>query len=111
MKPNTVKTKIPMIVMNCQLVIDDFSGGSNPYSDDFGHGTFVAGLIAGNGASSNGAYKGVAPKAKLVSIKIAGRDGSSDITMPSGKSPGPARSLATGWSEGPLSWHRCRCCW
>src|SRR5437763_1001492 len=58
----------------------DFSGGSNPYTDDFGHGTFVAGLIAGNGASSNGAYKGVAPKAKLVSIKIAGRDGSSDIT-------------------------------
>ena len=58
----------------------DFSGGSNPYSDDFGHGTFVAGLIAGNGASSNGAYKGVAPKAKLVSIKIAGRDGASDIT-------------------------------
>src|SRR2546422_186327 len=58
----------------------DFSGGSNPYSDDFGHGTFVAGLIAGNGASSNGAYKGVAPNAKLVSIKIAGRDGSSDIT-------------------------------
>src|SRR5205807_6455433 len=58
----------------------DFSGGSNPYSDDFGHGTFVAGIIAGNGASSNGAYKGVAPKAKLVSVKIAGRDGSSDIT-------------------------------
>src|SRR6266550_480094 len=50
----------------------DFSGGNNPYTDDFGHGTFVAGIIAGNGASSNGAYKGVAPKAKLVSIKIAG---------------------------------------
>src|SRR5436305_291700 len=45
-----------------------------------GRGTCVAGLIAGNGASSNGAYKAVAPKAKLVSIKIAGRDGSSDIT-------------------------------
>jgi serine protease AprX len=58
----------------------DFSGGNNPYSDDFGHGTFVAGLIAGNGASSNGQYKGVAPNARLVSIKIAGRDGSSDIT-------------------------------
>ena len=58
----------------------DFSGGSNPCSDDFGHGTFVAGIIAGNGASSNGQYKGVAPKAKLVPIKIAGRDGSSDIT-------------------------------
>jgi serine protease AprX len=58
----------------------DFSGGDDPYNDEFGHGTFVAGIIAGNGASSNGAYKGVAPKAKLVSVKIAGRNGASDIT-------------------------------
>jgi serine protease AprX len=58
----------------------DFSGGDDPYNDEFGHGTFLAGLIAGNGAASNGAYKGVAPKAKLVSIKIAGRSGASDIT-------------------------------
>jgi serine protease AprX len=58
----------------------DFSGGDNPYKDEFGHGTFVAGLIAGNGASSNGAYKGVAPKAKIVSIKIAGADGASDVS-------------------------------
>ncbi len=58
----------------------DFSGGNDPYKDEFGHGTFVAGLIAGNGASSNGAYKGVAPKAKVVSIKIAGADGASDVS-------------------------------
>ena len=58
----------------------DFSGGSNPYNDEFGHGTFVAGLIAGSGASSNGQYKGVAPKAKLVSVKIAGADGASDVS-------------------------------
>jgi serine protease AprX len=58
----------------------DFSGGSDPYKDEFGHGTFVAGLIAGDGTSSGGAYKGVAPKAKLVSIKIAGADGSSDVS-------------------------------
>jgi serine protease AprX len=58
----------------------DFSSDDNPYEDAFGHGTFVAGIIAGNGASSNGAYKGTAPKAKLVSIKIAGRDGASDVS-------------------------------
>ena len=58
----------------------DFSGGNDPYKDEFGHGTFVAGLIAGNGASSGGQYKGVAPKAKLVSIKIAGADGASDVS-------------------------------
>ncbi|HYG83174.1 MAG TPA: S8 family serine peptidase [Pyrinomonadaceae bacterium] len=33
-----------------------------------GHGTFVSGIIAGNGARSNGRYKGVAPNAKLVGL-------------------------------------------
>jgi len=53
----------------------DFTGESNPYKDDYGHGTFVAGLIAGNGASSGGQYSGEAPGAKLVSIKTAGATG------------------------------------
>jgi serine protease AprX len=53
----------------------DFSGENNPYQDDYGHGTFVAGLIAGNGASSGGQYSGEAPGAKLVSIKVAGATG------------------------------------
>lgn len=47
--------------------------------DHFGHGTFVAGLIAGTGAASGGAVTGVAPGAHLVSVKIAGRDGSTDL--------------------------------
>jgi serine protease AprX len=34
----------------------------------YGHGTFVAGLIAGDGARSDGAYAGVAPGAKLVGL-------------------------------------------
>jgi serine protease AprX len=34
----------------------------------YGHGTFVAGLIAGDGARSGGAYAGVAPGAKLVGL-------------------------------------------
>jgi serine protease AprX len=33
-----------------------------------GHGTFVGGVIAGNGARSGGRYKGVAPGAKLVGL-------------------------------------------
>ncbi len=47
--------------------------------DSFGHGTFVAGLIGGSGAASNGAVKGVAPNVKLISVKIAGADGSTDL--------------------------------
>jgi serine protease AprX len=62
-------------------VIDgyDFSGEGNPTTDSFGHGTFVAGVIAGSGAASNGAIKGVAPGVNLVSLKVAGADGSSDV--------------------------------
>jgi serine protease AprX len=53
----------------------DLTGGNSPFQDSYGHGTFVAGLIAGNGASSNGQYSGEAPGARLVSIKVAGLSG------------------------------------
>ena len=57
----------------------DFTNENNPFQDSYGHGTFVAGLIAGNGASSNGQYSGEAPGAKLVSIKVAGADGTTHL--------------------------------
>jgi serine protease AprX len=57
----------------------DLSGGGNPWQDSFGHGTFVAGLIAGNGASSGGTYTGEAPGAGLVSVKVAGASGQTDL--------------------------------
>ena len=58
----------------------DLTGGNDPFQDSYGHGTFVAGLIAGNGASSNGQYSGEAPGARLVSIKVAGASGSSHLS-------------------------------
>jgi serine protease AprX len=57
----------------------DLTGGSDPYQDSYGHGTFVAGLIAGDGASSAGKYSGEAAGANLVSIKVAGADGMTDL--------------------------------
>ena len=57
----------------------DLSGEGDPYLDSYGHGTFVSGLIAGNGASSQGAYMGEAPKASLASIKVAGATGVTDL--------------------------------
>jgi serine protease AprX len=47
--------------------------------DGFGHGTFMAGLIAGSGAASDGAYRGVAPLADLVDVKVADAQGSTDL--------------------------------
>ena len=57
----------------------DLTGANNPYLDGYGHGTFVAGLIAGNGASSNGQYSGEAPGANLVPIKVAGANGTTHL--------------------------------
>jgi serine protease AprX len=52
---------------------------SVPY-DDNGHGTHVAGIIAGNGALSRGKYKGMAPEAQLVGVKVLDREGSGNTS-------------------------------
>ncbi len=41
--------------------------------DTFGHGSHIAGVIGGNDAATG--YQGVAPDARLVSVKVAGADG------------------------------------
>ncbi len=57
----------------------DLSGEGNAFQDSYGHGTFVAGLIGGNGASSKGLYTGEAPGVNLVSVKVAGASGVTDL--------------------------------
>jgi serine protease AprX len=47
--------------------------------DGYGHGTFVAGLIAGSGATSKGQYAGVAPGAKILDVKVADASGATDL--------------------------------
>jgi len=49
--------------------------------DRYGHGTHMAGIISGNGATSGGQWRGVAPGANLVSVKVAGTDGSTDVSV------------------------------
>jgi serine protease AprX len=44
-------------------------------SDDYGHGTHVAGIIAGDGAQSGGRRTGVAPGAHLVGLKVLDAEG------------------------------------
>ena len=52
-------------------------------NDQYGHGTHVAGLIAGNGLvygnSLRGKYMGVAPRANLVSVKVSDDDGNTTV--------------------------------
>lgn len=59
--------------------VDYVQGKTTPY-DDHGHGTHCAGTIAGTGAASNGQYKGVAPEASLMGVKVLGKDGSGSNT-------------------------------
>ncbi len=49
--------------------------------DRYGHGTHMAGIIASDGSGSGGKYPGVATKANLVSIKVAGWDGGTDVSV------------------------------
>jgi serine protease AprX len=48
--------------------------------DDYGHGTHVAGTIAGNGFDSGGARRGVAPGARLVVLKVLDETGDGHIS-------------------------------
>src|SRR6185436_12940440 len=48
----------------------DFTGGLNVRMDPFGHGTHVAGIIGGSGASSGGQYAGIAPGVRLINLRV-----------------------------------------
>ena len=60
----------------------DLSGEGN-HLDSYGHGTFMAGLIAGDGSlSASGPVRhvGLAPGASVISIKVAGADGTTTLS-------------------------------
>jgi serine protease AprX len=58
----------------------DFVGGSATPSDEYGHGTHVAGIIAGNGFDSGGARSGIAPASRLVVLKVLDGSGRGRIS-------------------------------
>jgi serine protease AprX len=57
--------------------------------DSFGHGTFMAGLIAGRddgmaqpySQAPDRRYRGIAPDARLISLKVATADGGTDVSV------------------------------
>lgn len=49
-------------------------------ADPGGHGTHVAGIIAGNGAQSEGEYVGIAPEASLVDVRVLNDNGSGRVS-------------------------------
>jgi len=59
--------------------VDFVNARTLPY-DDNGHGSHVAGVIAGNGYDSYGEKTGIAPDANLVSLKVLDQDGKGTIS-------------------------------
>jgi serine protease AprX len=58
----------------------DFVNGRQARYDDYGHGTHVAGIIAGNGFDSSGRRAGIAPGAHLVVLKTLDSTGAGRIS-------------------------------
>lgn len=57
-----------------------FVPGVSSVADAYGHGTHIAGLIAGNGSSSTGlqyskTFKGIAPSAKIINLRVLDANG------------------------------------
>lgn len=70
-----------LIKPNKRLVaFRDFIKNKTSFYDDNGHGTHVAGCVAGNGYKSGNKYKGTAPKANLVGVKVLDRMGSGRLS-------------------------------
>jgi serine protease AprX len=59
--------------------VDFVNEHSEPY-DDYGHGTHVAGIIAGNGWDSGGARSGIAPGVRLMVLKVLDSSGRGRIS-------------------------------
>jgi serine protease AprX len=53
---------------------DAASGAGAPW-DPYGHGTHIAGILAGSGYDSDGARRGIAPGAHLVGLKVLDAEG------------------------------------
>jgi subtilisin family serine protease len=58
---------------------DDPYYGDYAY-DDYGHGTHVAGIIAGNGYDSDGARAGIAPNARIIGLKVLDSTGAGYVS-------------------------------
>src|SRR6201981_1027437 len=69
------------ILLSSRVVYQQsFVPGNSSPTDQFGHGTHIAGLIAGDGLSSTGSlytktFKGIAPGANIVNLRVLDANG------------------------------------
>jgi serine protease AprX len=63
--------------LDANVVVEQPFNVHNKIEDFAGHGTHVAGIIAGSGAGSRGDYAGIAPGASLIALNVSEYDGMS----------------------------------
>jgi serine protease AprX len=65
----------------------DGQSGTTPYVDGFGHGTHLAGIIAGEDEHwdrkkpNPAQFAGVAPEAQILNVKVGSADGGADVSQ------------------------------
>lgn len=74
----------PTVALSSRIIdFVDFTSGralrTRPY-DDYGHGTHVAGLVAGQQYAADWGVQGVAPRTNLVGLKMLRADGSGTVS-------------------------------
>ena len=76
----------PRLRANTRVVGNiNFSSSNQDTNDSLGHGTHVAGIIAGNGSASSGTQLsphlyGIAPSANLVNVRVLDNQGSGTVS-------------------------------
>ena len=68
-----LKLHADLTLRRVRKFMDFVTGGLTPV-DNCGHGTHVAGIIAGDGTASNGKYEGIDPSLDLVVLRVLGDD-------------------------------------
>jgi serine protease AprX len=54
---------------------ESFVAGDSSTNDAYGHGTHVAGILAGNGHDSAGRFFGIAPNANIINLRVLDANG------------------------------------
>jgi hypothetical protein len=70
----------PDLSFDSQLPKNLTSVANQPQLDGYGHGTAMASIIAGNDGTAGG-FQGVAPQARVVSVKVGSSTGAVDVTQ------------------------------
>jgi len=69
------------VVNGPDISFDSQAKNKDAYVDNYGHGTHIAGIIAGNGGDKRDDFTGIAPDARLLNVKVADSTGAVDVSQ------------------------------